>query len=682
MLKSINLNQVNKKNAFVFFASGLLGAFFFVCFFGVNILNFTYTDWLMNGGDLTQHYLGWCFFRNSAWYFPIGLMDNIVYPFKTSIIYTDSIPAFAIIFKLLSPILPVNFQYFGLFGILCYFLQGAVSGITVMKLCNNTIYAIIGSMFFVLSATLLHRIFAHTALSAHFIILICIYICITKTDRQRDLLYNVFVWGGLIALACGTHIYFIPMVFIFMVFYFLDDGIKNKKILRPILQGISLTVFIFLLLFVLGAFYSKSSLIDAGLGFYSANLLALFNPLGMSAFLRDIPLATAGQYEGYAYLGIGIILGAFLTLVIFIKNFTIALKSLQRKDLLRQTALTTALFSTFFIFALSPTLTFMDKVLFTYPIPHEIWNIWSMLRATGRFIWVPAYMVIFLVIWAIKREYKVKIAIIVLSILLVLQFSDLKNAFENKGGNFVNKTAWLSELPSNDWNKIPGQYKHFMFLNDYIKLYSIATIAIKNKMTINDFEVARKNYEEIDSYKNAEKKHIFNGSIREDTIYILNSEFQYYYVDGLKVYVIDGMAIGLKNEFAFQDENVKHLENEDKFAILNISPSAGVNSRNCEDNENGSRVMHKDGASWSQYMELPPGTYKYVWNGDNFDHANFDLSYETGENTLEIKEIERTDNQVVFLANLQKYTSNVHARCFNGGDDDVIINSVLIQKIN
>ena len=30
----------------------------FLCIYGVHVLNVTYTDWLLGGGDLTQHYLG------------------------------------------------------------------------------------------------------------------------------------------------------------------------------------------------------------------------------------------------------------------------------------------------------------------------------------------------------------------------------------------------------------------------------------------------------------------------------------------------------------------------------------------------------------------------------------------------------------------------------------------------
>lgn len=58
--------------------SGLIGAILFISIYGVKILDPTYEDWLFEGGDLTQHYLGWVFYRRSGWHFPIGLIDNIL----------------------------------------------------------------------------------------------------------------------------------------------------------------------------------------------------------------------------------------------------------------------------------------------------------------------------------------------------------------------------------------------------------------------------------------------------------------------------------------------------------------------------------------------------------------------------------------------------------------------------
>ena len=107
--KMVKFKEWLIKNMTVLIA-GTIGAFVFITIYGTKILNPCYTDWLMSGGDLSQHYLGWKMYRNGDWTFPIGLTDQLAYPHYTSVIFTDSIPVFAVFFKLISPILPNDFQ--------------------------------------------------------------------------------------------------------------------------------------------------------------------------------------------------------------------------------------------------------------------------------------------------------------------------------------------------------------------------------------------------------------------------------------------------------------------------------------------------------------------------------------------------------------------------------------------
>lgn len=94
----------------------LLGALVFVALYGVRVLDPTCVDWILNNPspDPSQHYLGWAFFRNSTVRLPyVGANYSVIYPYRTSILFTDSIPLLALLGKLFSPILPARFQYFG-----------------------------------------------------------------------------------------------------------------------------------------------------------------------------------------------------------------------------------------------------------------------------------------------------------------------------------------------------------------------------------------------------------------------------------------------------------------------------------------------------------------------------------------------------------------------------------------
>ena len=53
--------------------SAVFGAIIFIAIYGISILDITNVDWIRNaGGDLTQSYYGWRFFRASEWHWPLG----------------------------------------------------------------------------------------------------------------------------------------------------------------------------------------------------------------------------------------------------------------------------------------------------------------------------------------------------------------------------------------------------------------------------------------------------------------------------------------------------------------------------------------------------------------------------------------------------------------------------------
>ena len=57
---------------------------------------------------------GWNFFRIDEWRFPILSNPNLGIYLNNNLIYSDSIPLFALFFKIFNFILPDNFQYFSL----------------------------------------------------------------------------------------------------------------------------------------------------------------------------------------------------------------------------------------------------------------------------------------------------------------------------------------------------------------------------------------------------------------------------------------------------------------------------------------------------------------------------------------------------------------------------------------
>ena len=216
----------------------LLGALVFVVLYGVRVLDPACVDWILNdpSPDPSQHYLGWVFYRRSAVRLPyIGANYSAVYPFRTSIVFTDSIPLLAVLGKLLGPLLPARFQYFGWWGLLCYALQGGLAQAILARLggvrsgqrarCWATVA---GAGVLVFFPALTVRMFAHTALAANWLVLLALWLLLRSDALLPSTGRACLAWGMMGLLCAGVHLYYLPMVGIVLVGYALRRGLQKR----------------------------------------------------------------------------------------------------------------------------------------------------------------------------------------------------------------------------------------------------------------------------------------------------------------------------------------------------------------------------------------------------------------------------------------------------------------------
>lgn len=294
----------------------VVGAFFFFCIYGFVVLDVTYDDWIRNAtGDFAQSYYGWKFYRASDWHWPIGLMDGVADPSLTPIMYIDSVPLFDVFFKILSPILPGTFQFFGIWGLCCFVLDGAIGARIVFQLTNNVIYSTFASVFFTLTTFSIQRLYTHTALAANWVILLGILLIITNNEG-RSIIKHVLLWCGLFFLAISVNMYYVPIIGILMVLEVIYLVFSQKCTVLGFSELCASMIGAVLAFYLYGGFYhiSGTSVNGGGLGRLGANLNALLNPMetglyltGWSKFIKSKPVAVLGQYEGYSYLGLGLI---------------------------------------------------------------------------------------------------------------------------------------------------------------------------------------------------------------------------------------------------------------------------------------------------------------------------------------------------------------------------------------
>jgi len=315
-----------KNNTVIVFACGMLmGLIVFFMIYGFDAVKFTNDSYIINGyieKDIAQHYTGWLLYRNSPWQFPLGSGQNIAYPYGNAVSFTDSIPLFAIIFKALNPLLPATFQYFGLFVMLSFMLQGGFGALLVSLFNSNIFIDSVGALAFLFMPVMVERAFRHCSLTAQFFIVACLYYYFRNKGRSD--LKAVLPFFIINALALTIHPYYMPFTFGIMFAFCVELFFLKKEYVKSVLYIVSSLIITAFTGYVIGAFSISGSLSSLGYGYFNMNLNSLYNPVSKGfenwSALLEVKPNIWGQIEGFNYLGLGIILFIPVSIFIYIFN--------------------------------------------------------------------------------------------------------------------------------------------------------------------------------------------------------------------------------------------------------------------------------------------------------------------------------------------------------------------------
>lgn len=540
--------------------AGLLGAAIFLYLYSFKVINPSYVDYLKIGGDLSQHYYGWELYRQGNFQWLIGLTNSVAHPYSTSVIFTDSIPLFAVLFKIVlhSSIKP--FQYFGLWGLMCFVLQGIYAARLIKRRVKSeglfqSVCVVLLSTLFILCPVFIRRMFWHTALAAQFVILIAIDLFDKTMEYTRLQLLERWILMGM--LSASIHLYFLamtgPILFASCVYRLIwNVKSKDRRIIDWALDFVipiaGFLFFAWYVIFALGGFNSNMDGGAPGLGYYSFNLNGMFNADdGYSCMLPQLPYCEGGQYEGNAYLGFGVLVMVALAVIIFALS--------GYKKITSYTVSTWIICVIMIVLAASNKITFGEKVICEIPVSGIIEKLYSPFRSSGRLIWPVVYMVMLGVIaviadWVARIEsgdVKIKlllnnrekfakfvypVATIIVCIIVGLQIYDLHDKLHNLHNDYKEEKHYVNNLyENNDVIKEliagleveAGEQGHLVFLKksslSQEDLYAFTDIAIANNITINDFYFARNFVNEGEYFA---KKYAQSG--RADCVYVFKHD--------------------------------------------------------------------------------------------------------------------------------------------------------------
>lgn len=372
----------------------LMGGLFFLAVYGAGILAPGNIAWLLQG-DPAQHYLGFAFFRNSPWSWPLGAIPG--FGGGSSLVYTDSIPLLALPFKILAPWLPPDFQYFGLWMLLCHLLLGLFAARILSRLGVTGVSGAAAILLLLSSPALALRAYGHESLMAHWLLLAAIDAWLAGRNDRLGMFWVLAAW---------IHAYWVALLAPLACLAWWRAGRRITPLAGFLLAlGVSMAA--------AGYFIARPGQLAAeGYGHYSANLLTFFDPMDWQGFLRHygrptagagewsrllpaLGQATAGQYEGFAYLGAGVLGLLFCASLVGVSGWfrrsrgvlfvriPLARESVRQFDWKPLWVIALACF----VYALSAKLTWGERVLWSPRIPDALLPWLGVFRSTGRFVW-------------------------------------------------------------------------------------------------------------------------------------------------------------------------------------------------------------------------------------------------------------------------------------------------------
>ena len=467
--------------------------------------------------DFLQSYFGWEFFRSTEWTNPLGGNPRYGYDVASSIVYSDSIPLFAIPFKVISSILPTPFQYFGIWLLCCYILQAIIGWEIVGIYTNSFLYRMCVTLLLIGSPIILWQLdLTHIALAGHFVILCAIYLNLTNPK------YKPFLWALTIIGAALIHFYLLVMVIVLWAANLLDELMNHRSCYKQFLTQFFFTVAALLICAWQAGYFMVgfSSVSDNSFGNYAMNLFSIFDSRGYSLFFKGIPQQEYFD-EGFNYIGAG----GMLLLIASLPSIWILRKQLWQQV---HTKLFLCLsLIVLLLLSLTHQLHYGDKILHI-PLPPPLISFLSVIRCSGRLFWPLYYFLLFVPSVLILKSYKRSIAFGLLILAVPLQFADITPLREKVRRNLMHPPHEKigSNLHNEFWNIAAQKYQLIIArpVGPYHKSWAtFGDFVAKNNMATNIVCLARVDTRKIQASQEHFDKAVYEGQANPSALYIIEN---------------------------------------------------------------------------------------------------------------------------------------------------------------
>lgn len=485
-------------------------------------------EWLMRG-DFSLHFFGWHLYRSGPWTLPLGAAPHLIWPVGSSVGLTDAVPLAAMLLKPVARWLPAEFQYIGPWLVTCAALQGWF-GARLMQLATpRRVVQLAGAGLFVASPPFFFR-YGHAALAAHWVLVAALWLTL-RPGAERASWRGAAGWTALALVTATINPYLVLMVVAVMLAAFARQALTAPSSAPAVAlhAGAGLAA-AWVGLWQSGSLSvaGEAGLTMAGFGLFSANLLTFVMPTEAATAFAPGPFRYANpeQYEGYAYLGAGVLtLAASLPVLARIPGAPGPVRRVWPAGWRSGLPLALAL-GGLAVMALGPSISAGGRTLVSYD--PGIWGPLLAFRTNGRMIWPLYYAVIAAVAFAAAR-LPGRVAPLALSAALVLQIADLSGtpAWMRAPAEYGFRDPLVSPL----WTIAPGHYDRLVLVpsnlcdrNGAPDLRPFLLLAGRTGLAINAGATARYDTRRAAAYCEALDREVRAGFRDDRALYVVRRD--------------------------------------------------------------------------------------------------------------------------------------------------------------
>jgi hypothetical protein len=448
--------------------------------------------WDSVAGDNAANWIGYVAFARDDWRWPLFQTLLVAPPAGINILFTDPIPLLALLGKIVFKATGYLPNYFGFWLLSSYVLQSLCAYALLRQLDFARITALLCSTLFLLLPAFIYR-YGHFPLVSHWVIIVQLMLYLRMVDGPSKIPLALGALFNLIMLLINP--YLLAMTLTLYIAAIIDTVLRKRIGLATAVLVLAALIAMLVGGALIFGFISYDGSNASGLGFgvYSMNLLSPVWPQlsawpGQNTFTLD---ATGGQYEGFNYLGGGILL---LLLTALIAAPIQVIGFCRRYGLLLVTCVALS------VYAVSARVYAGETLLLEVPIASfpPLAKLSDMFRSSGRFFWPAAYVLLLLGTVALRARFGDRRLAVIAAVLIAVQWVDIQPLLRSVERRAAPVAA---VIPKETWRLAARQHDELVIFpqflcnktSNYTLSYGLQVLAAEEARPTNSAMINRSN---------------------------------------------------------------------------------------------------------------------------------------------------------------------------------------------